>query len=116
MIPGMKTRRVEPDIDVVELIGNLSLGTTLTWIESEIRRLVKEGSRKLVFDLSQLRHTDSAGIGLFITMNGEMEQAGGQVRIAGANGMVAKSFTIVHIDRVLLMDANVESACDSFRS
>jgi len=116
MIPGMKTRRVEPDIDIVELVGNLTHGSALTWIETDIRRLIKEGARKLILDISQLRYTDSAGIGMFITVNGEIEQAGGQLRIAGANGMVAKSFTIVHIDRVMRMEASVDAACQSFAS
>jgi anti-sigma B factor antagonist len=116
MIPGMKSRRVEPDIAVIELIGTLSLGSTLTWIETDLRRLIREGGRKLVIDVSQLRYMDSAGIGLFVTINGEIEQAGGQLRIAGANGNVAKSFAATHIDRVILMDADVEAACERIAS
>src|SRR5262245_9491882 len=116
MIPGMKTRRIEPDIDIVELIGNLSHGNTLSWIETAIHRLIKEGARKLIIDVSQLRYTDSAGIGMFIAINGAMEQAGGRLSIAGASGMVAKSFGIVHIDRVLVMEQTVEAACDSLAS
>lgn len=115
-IPGMLTRRVEPDIDVIELIGTLRAGSTLSWIETELRRLIDEGSRKLVIDVSRLRYADSAGIGLFITLNGAMEQAGGRMRISGAGGELAKSFNIVHIDRVILMDPTVEVACDSLAS
>jgi anti-anti-sigma factor len=114
MIPGMKTRQVEPDIDVVELTGTLGLGSTLSWIESDLRRRIREGSRKLILDVTQLRYTDSAGLGMIITINGEIEQAGGRLRIAGANGMVAKSFSISHIDRVLQMDADVDAACKEF--
>jgi anti-sigma B factor antagonist len=116
MIPGMKTRRVEPDIAVVELIGTLSLGSTLTWIETDLRRMIREGGRKLVIDVTQLRYTDSAGIGMFVTINGEIEQAGGQLRIAGASGNVAKSFSATHIDRVIVMDASVEAACEGIAS
>ena len=115
-IPGMTTRRVEPDIDVVELIGSLRIGSTLSWIETDLRRLIKEGSRKLIIDVSRLRYADSAGIGLFITVNGAIEQAGGRLCITGANGELAKSFTIVHIDRVIPMDTTVEAACESFAS
>jgi anti-sigma B factor antagonist len=114
MILEMKTRRVEPDIHVVELIGSLRIGHSLSFIETDMRRLIKEGARKIVIDLSQLQYTDSAGIGIFIGVNGEVEQAGGILRVAGAHGMVAKSFTISHIDRVILMDENVDVACRSF--
>src|SRR5436190_17877743 len=116
MILDVKTRQVEPDIHVVELIGSLRIGHSLSFIETDMRRLIREGARKIIIDVSQLEYTDSAGIGIFIGVNGAMEQAGGLVRIAGAHGMVAKSFTVVHIDRVMLMDDNVESACRNFRS
>jgi anti-sigma B factor antagonist len=116
MILEMKSRLVEPDIHVVELIGSLRIGHSLSFIETDIRRLIKEGARKIVIDVSQLQYTDSGGIGVFIGVNGAMEQAGGLLRIAGANGMVAKSFTIVHIDRVILMDPTVEVACQNFGS
>lgn len=116
MILEMKTRRVEPDIHVVELIGSLRIGHSLSFIETDMRRLIKEGARKIVIDVSQLEYTDSAGIGIFIGVNGAIEQAGGILRIAGAHGMVAKSFTIVHIDRVIMMDENVDAACRNFGS
>src|SRR5262249_1418990 len=103
MILDMKTRRVEPDIHVVELMRSLRLGHTVSFFETDIRRLIKEGARKLIIDVSQLQYTDSAGIGIFIGVNGEMEKAGGVLRIAGASGLVANSFTMVHIDRVIVM-------------
>ena len=112
----MQTRLVEPDITVVELVGTLSLGSTLKWIETDIRRQIKEGARKLIFDLSQLRFMDSAGIGLVITVNGELEQAGGKLHVAGATGNVLKSFSVTHVDRVIPMDANVEASCERLRA
>ncbi len=115
MIPGMQTRRIEPDITVVELIGTLSLGNTLSWIETDIRRQIKEGARKLIIDISQLRYTDSAGIGMFIIVNGELEQAKGVLRIAGASGIVAKSFTVTHLDRVILLDPDIEVSLAKLR-
>ena len=111
MIPGLKARRVEPDIDVVEIIGTLNLGDNLRMIESDLRRRIREGSRKLILDVSQLRYSDSAGLGMIIVINGEIEQVGGQLRIAGATGVLAKSFSSSHLDRVLLMYEDVESAC-----
>src|SRR5262245_48725921 len=116
MILVVKTRRVEPDVHVVELIGSLRIGHSLSFVETDIRRLIKEGARKVIIDVSRLEYNDSAGMGVFIGVNGEMEQAGGQLRVAGANGMVAKSFSIAHIDRVIPMDASVEAACSSLAS
>jgi anti-anti-sigma regulatory factor len=45
-----------------------------------------------------------------------MGQAGGQVRLAGAHGSVAKVFEIVQIDRIIPLDADLASACGNFRA
>ena len=110
MITETKTRRIEPDITVVEISGRLSLGNSLMSIETSIRRLIDEGARKLIIDLTGLDSIDSSGIGVLVSCSGLMEQSGGQMRIAGARGSVAKSFDLVHLDRLAALDPDVESA------
>ena len=111
MITETKIRRIEPDITVVEITGRLSLGNSLISVESLIRRLVEEGAQKVVIDLVGLNSIDSSGIGLLVTCSGDMEQRGGQIRIAGPQGTVARALELVHVDRITAVDADVESAC-----
>jgi anti-sigma B factor antagonist len=111
MITQTTTRRIEPDITILAISGRLNLGNTLMSIETAARRLIQDGVRKLVLDVAAVTYIDSSGIGMLVGLNGEMEQQGGQMRIAGAAGAVATSFTVVHLDRVVLLDADVESAC-----
>jgi anti-sigma B factor antagonist len=110
MITESKTRRIEPDITVVEISGRLSLGNSLMSIETSIRRLIDEGACKLIIDLTGLDSIDSSGIGVMVSCSGLMEQSGGQMRIAGARGSVAKSFDLVHLDRIAALDPDLESA------
>jgi anti-sigma B factor antagonist len=105
---------IGPDTKVLAISGRLSLGNTLMSVESGIRRVIAEGVRKLVVDLSDLNFIDSAGIGVLVQCNGEMEQAGGKVRIAGAKGLVVKSFQLVHLDRILALDADVAESLQGF--
>lgn len=107
----LKTHVVEPDITVVELVGRLHLGNTLTYMETSIKRLITEGCRKMVLDLTQLGFIDSAGVGMLISCNGEMDSAGGALRIAGAHGPIAKTFEVVHMSRIVGLDTDVASAC-----
>ena len=115
LIVETKTHRVEPDITVVEIVGRLSLGNLLQSVESEIRSLIDGGARKLVIDLTGLKWIDSAGVGTLISCGGQMDQLGGRVRLAGANGSVVKVFEMVHMDRVIPLDADLALACASFR-
>jgi anti-sigma B factor antagonist len=109
-MPQSKTRKVEPDLTVVELSGHLNLGNELMSAENALKRLIDEGARKLVIDVSKLEYIDSAGIGMLVACNGQMDRAGGQMRVAGAQGTVAKSFEVVHMDRITSLDADVDAA------
>ena len=111
-----KTWRIEPDTTVVAILGRLNLGNLLMTIENSIQRLVDQGVRKLVIDLSELHFIDSSGIGMLVTSSGYMEQHGGRMRIAGAQGSVGKALELVHISRLAPMDADVDAACRSLAS
>ena len=109
-MPGSNIRQVEPDLTVVELTGHLNLGNELMSLETAVKRLIDEGARKLVIDVTRLDYIDSAGIGMLVSCNGQMDRAGGKMRVAGAQGTVAKSFEVVHMDRITSLDADVDAA------
>ena len=116
MITETKTRQVEPDITVFEISGRLSLGNTLLSVENAVKRLIYEGSRRMVLDVSGLEFIDSAGIGTLLSCAGQMEKEGGRVRIAGAKGRVKHAFEIVHLDRVAPNDPDVATACRTLQA
>ncbi|MDP9170204.1 MAG: STAS domain-containing protein [Acidobacteriota bacterium] len=116
MTAETSTRIIDSDITVIAISGRLSLGNFLVSLEASMRRAIEEGSRKLIVDLSGLDFMDSAGIGMLIGCNGLMDQKGGQFRIAGAHGVVARAFDIVHMSRITQLDPDVESACDHMRA
>jgi anti-sigma B factor antagonist len=112
LITETKTRRVEPDITVFEISGRLNLGNLLLSVESAIRAIVDGGARKLVIDLTGLNSIDSSGIGTLVNCGGQVDHLGGQMRLAGAHGSVAKVFETIHIDRIIPLDADVALACE----
>jgi anti-sigma B factor antagonist len=100
------------DVTVITMTGRLHLGNSLTYVENAINRLIDSGARKLVLDLTPLDYIDSSGLGMLIGCNGRMEQSGGRMRVAGAQGAVANVFEAVHAGRILQLDADVDSACN----
>jgi anti-anti-sigma factor len=60
--------------------------------------------------LAGLNYIDSAGAGMLIACNGQMEQNQGRMRIAGARGVVATAFETIHIERVVPLDPDVDTA------
>ena len=113
MVTDTNTRKIEPDITVVEITGSLRLGNALIRTETGIKKMIDDGVRKLIVDLSGLDYIDSAGIGLLVACAGVIHDKGGKMRIAGAKGMVAKSFDVVKIGLVVPLDGDVETASKS---
>jgi anti-anti-sigma factor len=105
------TARKLGEIDIVDISGHLSLDHTLLSIERSILNLIEQGSRKLVVNLSGLVSIDSAGVGMLMGCSGQMEQKQGKLRIAGAQGGVARTFEVVHLGRVAALDADLDAAC-----
>ena len=87
------------------------MGATLISLEDELKKRVDGGSRKLVLDLSGLSYIDSSGIGTIVMCAGRMKQAGGRMRVAGANGVVARTFEVVRLSVVVPQDSDVKTAC-----
>src|SRR5262249_3110691 len=116
MVTQSVTRTIDPDITLVEISGRLGFGSELVALGGAVKRLIEDGARKLILDLTGLDHIDSAGMGMLMACSGMMEQNGGQLLVAGARGMVAKAFYIVHMDRIVKMNADVESAFRELRA
>ena len=110
MITQATSRQVEPDITVVTITGRLNLGNTLMSLENDLRKQIQNGARKIAFDLSGLDYIDSAGIGMLVGIFGQAEQAGGHARIAGAKGSVAHAFSVVHMERIMPLDEDLDGS------
>src|ERR1700720_4043105 len=94
MVLDVQVRRIDPGITMFELKGRLTLGNRLTEVEHAVRKEIAEGCRKLVIDLGQLEHLDSAGVGMLVMCAGQMEQAGGTLRVAGAHPRGKQVFSV----------------------
>ena len=114
MILESNRRQVEPDITVYELSGRMSLGSASQALEWKLAALPGEGVRKLVVDLTNLASIDSAGVGILVMIAGKFADVGGKMKIAGARGGVANVFTIVHMDKIVDLQPDADTACKSF--
>ena len=104
------------DITVYEISGRLILDNLLVSVESEIRELIDGGARKMAIDLTRLTWIDSSGIGSLIDTCEHMKDLGGQIRLAGATGAVAKIFEKMHLDRIVPLDADLALSCGHLSS
>jgi anti-sigma B factor antagonist len=103
--------QMDPATSLIVMRGKLLLGPECKQLEALIPELLAAGNKTLVFDLSEVTHIDSTGIGRFIDTFGRLKKAGGQMRLAGASGVVRESFRITRLDTVFSLYPTVEAAC-----
>ena len=101
MLLEIETKRIAPDITILELTGKIALGRESQRIETLVQDLLRQNERKIIFDLTRVDHMDSTGIGVMAYCFGTLNRCGGEFRVAGANG------------KVLPLSATVEAACTS---
>jgi anti-sigma B factor antagonist len=116
MILEVNRRDLADGIGVIELSGRLVLGTSGQSAEWKLQSAVGEGVRKLVIDLSRLTAIDSMGIGVLVMLAGKLRDAGGVLKLSGAEGTVAHSLQIVQIDRIVELFTDAATAIASFRA
>jgi len=113
MLLQIETRRIEPDIMVLQISGKIALGRESQKIEVLVQDLLRRNEKKLVFDLARVDHVDSTGIGILAYCFGTLNRGGGELRVAGATGKVLHLLQITHLDNILPLYASVEDACKS---
>ena len=74
-------------------------------------KLLDEGARKIVIDLSKVDYIDSTGIGKIAYCFGRITQSGAQARVAGAHGLVMDLFRITRLDTAIRFFPDANSAC-----
>ena len=103
--------KLDADTCVVTLRGRLLLGAGCTDLETLVLRLVGRGAKILVFDLRDVTHMDSTGMGRFIEAHRLLHSIGGDMRLVAGPGGVREMFQITRLDTIFTFFPTVEQAC-----
>jgi len=97
-------------IAVIALSGRVLISTGSDRIAQVALSLLEQGARGLIFDLTEVTHLDSTGIGQFIATMSAGLKKGLKIVMAGANPAVRESFHVTRLDSVFKFAATVEEA------
>ena len=110
----IQSRSVEPDIVVLEMAGKILLGNESKQLEWKVDECLRQNQKKLIFDLSGVKHIDSTGVGIIVFCYGKLKEAGGELRLAGASGTVDQVLQMTHVDNVVRVYPSVAAAVEAF--
>lgn len=106
----IETREITPQTALLNLSGGLMLGREGQELESTVNRLLAQGYRNFIFNLSGLTHIDSTGIGRCIASLNLIMQAKGKLHMAAAPHPVREGFRVTRLDRVFRFFEDVPAA------
>jgi len=107
-------KEVAPDILVLELAGRLAVGSESQELLTKVEGLIAGGRKKIVLEITDLKYMDSTGLGTVVSCFTKTRQAGGQLRVAGANKTILNLFKITRLDKVLLLDETLQASVSGF--
>jgi anti-sigma B factor antagonist len=111
---GCKSRQIAPGIAVVEISGRLLMGADCALIDKEIEALIAREQKRVILDLSEVRIIDSAGVGQVVKSYTRLKKSGGDLRVAGAAGMLDGVFKLTQVNKVIGMYASAQEASQNF--
>jgi anti-sigma B factor antagonist len=115
MILQLQKSQPAPDICLLEFTGKLMMGNDSRQVEWAVAELLTAGIRKIIFELSKLDAIDSTGVGIIVMCEGKVRKVGGELRIAGAMGLVKETLVMTHVDRLVPVYPTVQEAAKEFK-
>jgi anti-sigma B factor antagonist len=110
----IQTRQLQPDIAVLEPTGKITIGTDCKQLEWAVESLVREGRKKVILDMTGVTTIDSTGIGIIVMSAGNAKNAGGELRVAGANEHVQQIMTMTNLAKIVAIYPTSDAAAEGF--
>ena len=102
--------RKEANAYIVELDGRLALGGPVDEFRTKWTEALAAGEKLIVINLSRVTMMDSSGIGTMIRAHSAISQAGGKLKLVGANNTVRQAFKVTRLDKVFEFHEDEQSA------
>lgn len=105
--------REQDGIVILELSGDLDIDG-VPKVKKAFEGYFGKGLIRVVLDLSGMKYTSSAGMGVFMGIARQVKEKGGDVKMAGINDRVGRIFSLIGITRIFSIYTTVEDALGSF--
>lgn len=114
MILSIERNQIPPDITVLEMTGRIVLGNNSRDVELKLGEILREKAKKIIFDLQGVTMIDSTGVGILVVCQGKVTQEGGELRIAGATGIVDEVLKMTSVNKLVRLFPTVSEAAAGF--
>jgi len=101
-------------VTIVDLSGKITLGEGGVTLREEVRKLLADGSKKIVLNLGEVNYIDSSGLGELVSAYTAVKNAGGELKLINLTSKVRDLLVITKLVTVFDVKDNEASAVASF--
>lgn len=106
---------IQDPVIVYQLAGKITTDNDYLELEKIVFDYLNQNYYRIVFDLSQLTHTNSSGISFFMRTLTKARIMGGELILTGVTGNVEKIFSISKLDEIYTICENQTEAINYFK-
>jgi len=107
--------KMEGDVAVVALKGNLMGEPDTTEVRDKVYSLLQDEVKKIVLDLGKVKWINSSGLGALIAAMTSVKNKGGDMRLANITEKVESVFMITQLIKVFKTYETVDRAVASYK-
>ena len=102
--------RFKDDVGIVSLSGKFVAGSDGPFLRQKVNDLLQAGTRKLLFDFSDVPYIDSTGLGFLAGSREAAKESGARIVLAGVNEHVQRILDGVKLAQFFEMTADEAAA------
>ncbi|HZT58625.1 MAG TPA: STAS domain-containing protein [Pyrinomonadaceae bacterium] len=103
------------DVTILDLEGKITIGEGSVGLRNAIRRLMQEGKKKILLNLSGVGYVDSSGIGELVSSYTTIGREGGQLKLLNLTQKIRDLLTITKLLTVFDTYDDEAAALNSFK-
>ena len=107
--------RESGDIVILDLRGRSTIGCGGELLSSNLQKLVADGKRKLLLNLTELTQIDSSGLGIIVRSYVSLRQKGGDLKLLCPWGRVLQVLNVLRLLNLIPSFEDETQALASFR-
>ena len=103
------------DVTVLDMNGKVTIGEGSVALRSAIRRLLEEGKKKILLNMSGVGYIDSSGIGELVSSYTSINKDGGQLKMLNLTQKLQDLLAITKLLTVFDVYENESEALNSYK-
>jgi anti-sigma B factor antagonist len=107
--------RESADVIIVDLTGMATIGPANDFLDSQLRRLIENGTSKMLVNLTDVTQLDSSSIGSIVRAFTSLKRRGASLKLLRPRGNAGLALETVHLLDVIPSFEDETEAVASFR-